>query len=150
MRQRWDLEVFDRNDQLVLGVEVKNKLNAPIEWASQYRRNLMTDKTLLNPLFFMFAFPDRFFLWKDVPASPEPVEPTYVVDANPIFHPYLRNTKYTADQIGNDGLEMIFSAWLGFLIVKKPEDLEPYEQWAIDSGLYEVIANGTLVDEALV
>jgi len=132
MSERWDLEVYNRNNQLVLGVEVKNRLNAPIEWASEFRRNMLSHGTLPNPPFFMMAFPDRFFLWKDAPAIPEPVEPSYIIDATSIFQQYIDEPEEKYAPISESSLEMKISLWLSILIHKKPEQLEPFEKWVLD------------------
>lgn len=150
MSVRWDLIVYDKNNQLALIVEVKNKINAPIEWASQFRRNILSHGILPNAPFFMMAFPDRFFLWKDAPAIPDPLEPNFTINATPIFKQNIENPNEKYAPVSESSLEMKISLWLSILIHKKTDQLEPYEKWVIDSGLYDAIAGGRLEEEALV
>lgn len=137
MSERWDLEFYNQENQLVLAVEVKSKLNASIEWASQLRMNLLSHGKLLNPQFFLMVFPDRFVLWKDSPISHEPIDPTFTSDASSIFKPYLDIPGVKNQSLDIFHLETIVSSWLNLLIIKKPDQFEPFEKWVIDYGLYE-------------
>lgn len=53
---------YDRDNQLVLLVEVKSKLGAPPEWAARLRRHLLAHGTCPNAQYFPMVFPDRFYL----------------------------------------------------------------------------------------
>jgi hypothetical protein len=152
MSTRWDLAVFNRDDQLVLVVEVKNKLNTSPEWAARLRRNILAHGIFPNAPYFLMVFPDRFYLWTNADTKYEDVEPTYTINARPILQPYFEQSGVTADQISGQSLELIVASWLGELIHsdKTPEELSESQQWLIDSGLYAAVAGGRLGHEVVV
>lgn len=48
MSMQWDLETYDRDNQLVLVVEVKSILDKPPGWAARLRRNILAHGTFPN------------------------------------------------------------------------------------------------------
>jgi hypothetical protein len=149
MSSKWDLTAYDRDNQLVLVVEVKSKLDAPPDWAARLRRNILAHGTFPNAPYFLMVFPDRFYLWKNVASNHEPAAPTYVIDARPIVQPYLEQSGITTDQVSGQSLELIVASWLGELIHKTPDELDSSQQWLIDSGLYSAVAGGSLDHKVL-
>ena len=144
MSMKWDLAAYSSDGQLVLVVEVKTKMGAPHEWAARLRHNILAHGTYPNAPFFLMAFPDRFYLWENVEASREPVEPTAEIDARPILQPYLDKSGIAAHAISEASLEFIVASWLNGVIHKTPDELDASEQWLVDSGLFNAIAGGTL------
>ena len=59
-----DLVAFGPDDEPVLLVEVNRMLNATPEWAARFRQNMIDHGRLAATKFFLFALPDRFFLWQ--------------------------------------------------------------------------------------
>lgn len=149
----WDLSVDNRNGQLTLVVEVKNKLNASPEWAARLRRNILAHGSLTFPMapYFLMVFPDRFYLWTDANVRLDQSEPTYTIDAQPILNRYLEQAGVKADQISGQSLELIVAFWLGEIIhsEKSPEDINKSQQWLIDSGLYAALAGGKFTHKAV-
>jgi hypothetical protein len=96
------------------------------------------------------AFPDKFYLWTGTEAQSDQGEPTYTIDAHPIFQPYLKHTGLTADKISGQSLELIVASWIGEIIhaEKPPENLENSQHWLTDSGLYAALVGGAIVYEA--
>ena len=150
MSTRWDLATYDRNNQLVLVVEVKSKLDAPPEWAARLRHNILAHGTFPNSPYFLMVFPDRFYLWKNTDSNHEPIEPTYVIDARPVLQPYFDQAGITADQVSGQSLELIVASWLNEIIHKTSDELDASQQWLIDSGLYDAVVGGSLDHEVLV
>jgi hypothetical protein len=150
MTDRWDLAAYDQNNQLILVVEVKSKLNVPPEWAARLRRNILAHGTFPNAAYFLMAFPDRFYLWKNTIATQEATEPTYVIDARPILQPYFERADTTAALISGQSLELIIASWLNELIHKAPDQLDASQQWLLESGLHDAIFGGSLSPEILV
>jgi hypothetical protein len=150
MSTRWELATYDRDNQLVLVVEVKSKLDAPPEWAARLRRNILAHGTFPNAPYFLMVFPDRFYLWKNIDSSHEPIEPTYVIDARPILQQYFDQSGITADQVSGQSLELIVASWLNEIIHKTPDEVDASQQWLIDSGLYNAVVGGRLDHEVLV
>ena len=150
MSTRWDLATYDRNNQLVLVVEVKSKLGAPPEWAARLRRNILAHGTFPNAPYFLMVFPDRFYLWTNTQLNQELIEPTYSIDALPVLQPYLNQSGITVDHVSGQSLELIVASWLNEIIHKTPDELDASQQWLIDSGLYAAVAGGSLDQEVLV
>ncbi|AFY60205.1 hypothetical protein [Synechococcus sp. PCC 6312] len=148
---RWDLSVNNRNGQRVLVVEVKRKINVSPEWAAKLRRNILSHGTFPNAQYFLMVFPDKFYLWSNAEADLEPREPTYTIDASPIFQPYFDRAGVTADQISEASLELIIASWLGEIIYSDqlPEKIDTTQHWLIESGLYAVSVGGRLEREAV-
>jgi hypothetical protein len=148
MMSRPDLVAYNRNDEVVLHVEVKRKINATREWAAKLRQNLLNDETLGNPQYFLIALPDRFYLWNNGEAASEP---NYSVDSRPILQRYVEQSGATPEQIGSSSFELLIGAWLGEVIhsAKSPEANEGSYRWLTESGLYEALVGGRLEYAAL-
>lgn len=152
MAERWDLVVYDRNDQLVLIGEVKNRLHASPEWAARLRRNIFAHGVFPNAPYFLMVFPDTLYLWTSTDPSDEAAMPSYTVDARPVLQPYFEQVAVPTDRIGSKSLEIIVASWLSELIHGElpPEELERSQAWLTESGLYAAVAKGRLEHEVLV
>ncbi|GET41531.1 hypothetical protein MiSe_63430 [Microseira wollei NIES-4236] len=149
---RWDLEVYNRDGKRVLVVQLKSKLNASVEWAVEFRRNILAHGIFPTAPYFLMVFPDRFYLWIDSDGGNDQSKPNYVIDARPIVGPYLEKAGIPADRnISVESLEIIFGTWLSRIIYseKLPDQTDESQQWLIDSGLYAAIAGGSLKYEAV-
>lgn len=146
----WDLASYDRANQLVLVVEVKSQLNTSPEWAARLRRNILAHSTFPNAPYFLMVFPDRFYLWKDTDLTDEPIAPTYVTDAGPVFQPYFAQSGIAAHQISGSSFELIVASWLNTIIHMTPDQLDAPQQWLIESGLYSAVFGGSLGQQVLV
>lgn len=149
MPTRWDLTAFNRDNQLVLVVEVKGKLGATKKWADQLRRNIFAHGTFPKAPYFLMAFPDRFYLWKNTKSQPGPLEAAYVIDARPILQPYFEQSGLTPDQVSGQSLELIVTSWLGEIMYKPANELTASQQWLVESGLHSAIAEGSIAGEAV-
>ncbi|MBR8837015.1 MAG: hypothetical protein DSM106950_24175 [Stigonema ocellatum SAG 48.90 = DSM 106950] len=147
----WDLAVYNKDGQLVLVVQVKGKLNASAQWASQLRSNILAHGIYPKAPYFLMVFPDKFYLWANVDAQLDISEPTYAVDARSILKPYLDKAGITPGQkISSQSLVLIVASWLSKILYNDlplGETDEP-EQWLVDSGLYAAIAGGSFGNEA--
>lgn len=152
MSVRWDIVVYDRDNHLVLVVEVKNKLNASAEWAAKLRHNIFAHSEFPNAPYFLMAFPDRFYLWTDQGTHPQNTAPSYTIDARPILQPYVEQSNLMLDQISGSSLDLIVASWLSRLMYSgtSPDELDPTQQWLVESGLYAAVANGRMGHEVLV
>lgn len=152
MSTRWDLAAYSRENQPVLVVEVKSKLDTTPEWAARLRRNILAHGIFPNAPYFLMVFPDRFYLWAHSLADLEAIAPAYVIDARPILQPYLEQAGITTEQVSEQSLELIVASWLNELIhtKKPPDEVDHTWQWLVDSGLYYTIAGGSLYYEVLV
>ncbi len=89
MSPRADLALYDRDGQLTVAVEVKNKLGTSAEWAAKLRRNLLAHGGFYGGSFFLLVTPDRVYLWKGAGAEPDLSPPPYEIDATPLFASYF-------------------------------------------------------------
>ena len=140
----WDLAVYNRDSQLTLVVEIKNKFNASPQWATQLRRNILAHGIFPTAPYFLMAFPDRFYLWTDAHVRLDESEPNYIIDARPILQPYLEKAGVSADRISRQSLELIIASWLGEIIhaQKLSPEMTTSWRWLIESGLYTAISGG--------
>lgn len=147
MSDDWDISIYKR--QQVLAAEVKAMLNAPVEWAAEFRRNIFSHGLYAPMPYFMFIFPDKIYMWTDPSTSDKITLPDYTIDAYPIFGRYYEGAGIDPSQIGRSSLEFIVSIWLGRIInfSNSPDDLDEHHQWMIESGLYNAISGGYLLTE---
>jgi hypothetical protein len=149
MNTRWDLAVYNHDEQLVLVVEIKNILSAGPVWAGQLRRNILAHGVYPNAPYFLMAFRDQFYLWTQSNKNINQTMPDYVIDARPILQPYLAQAGVALDQISGQSLELVIVSWLGEMINANttPDQLAESERWLVDSGLLSAIAGGRFEHE---
>ena len=152
MDTRLDLAAYNRNDELVLIIEVKTKLGTSSKWAAQLRRNIFAHGILPPVKFFLLAFPDRFYLWENNHNDLSEIEPDYIVDAQPILAPYFKQAKVRPDQISGESFELVVASWLSELVHsdKLSEKNDPAGNWLIESGLHKALTGGRLAYEVAV
>lgn len=141
---RSDLSVYDKNNQLVLAVEVTRRRGVPTDWAAQYRRNLFAHGTYPHTQYFLLAMPDKFFLWHGGNNSFAKTKPDYIIDAQYLLKSYLTETNLKLEEISEQSLALIVSIWLSDLI-HATFDVPPNEDaknLLIDSGLASAVKNG--------
>jgi len=144
-----DFVVYDRNGQIVLIAQVKRKTGVSAEWASKWRRNMLSHGVLPDAKYFLIALMDRFYLWKDAGNAPEPVAPTFEIDAGPVVKPYLDESGISAENISPQSFELIIATWLNSVLhIKIPMNEEnEIRKWITDSGLSEAVSGGYLKHE---
>lgn len=148
----WGLAGYDCEGQLILVVEIKSKLHTLPEWVAKFRRNILAHGLFPKVPYFLMVFPDRIYLWAGKEARLDESEPTYAIDARPIFQPYFEKAGIKSEpKISDESLELIFSSWLTNIIYSKelPNGADESQRWLIDSGLYAAIAGGSLHHEAV-
>lgn len=145
-----DIVAFDRNGQLALIVEVKNKPGTSREWAASMRRNMYAHGLLPRAPFFLLALPDQFYLWENVGMSNEALEPTLQIDPTPFLGPYYERGGVSPKDVTGKSFELIIAAWLNqILSTESREDLQVRnQQWVVSSGLFDSLAGGRLELEA--
>jgi hypothetical protein len=144
MSTEWDLIAYNRDSQIVLVVEVKSKLGSTSKWVAQLRRNLLAHGNFPNAPYFLMAFPDYFYLWKNIKSAHELIEPTYTIDAHPILQPYFEQSSIESEQVSGESLELIITSWLSKIMHQDSKELDLSQQWLIDSGLYGALVGGSL------
>ena len=147
MPDKWDIASYDRDNKLVLAVEVKSKRNASPEWAAQLRRNILAHGTFPNAPYFLIAYPDRFYLWKNTPSNLESTPPTYSVDPGEIFKSYLKKSDIKIEELGAESLKLIVGSWLHIIMHTPAEQLDISQHWLIDTDLHAAVLGGHLNHE---
>lgn len=109
----WDISIYNSYNQLVLAAEVKAGLNAPLEWAAEFRRNIFSHGLYAPMPYFMFIFPDKIYMWKDPSTSDKITLPDYTIDAYPLFANYYERAGIDPSQVERSSLEFIASTLVG-------------------------------------
>ena len=148
----WDLLVCDRNSQPTLIVEIKSKIGTSSEWVSNWRRNILVHGILPSTPYLLFAFPDKFYLWKDSGMANYMNEnkPDYIIDSSSILKPYFQEIDVQNNHIRESSLEIIITSWLNDIMYSEidVEELRKTQGWLVDSGLYHSLLGGKIVLEA--
>lgn len=142
----WDLLVNNYQGELVLGVEVKSKINTSSYMRVKFRHNILMDSSIQKIPFFLMAFPDRFYLCTNPEIYSSQIERIYVIDALSVLKPYFERAGIIPEKIREDSFELLVASWLSDLInsEKLPEEFNESQRWLIDSGLYVAISGGNL------
>ena len=147
----WDLLVSDRYGQPTLTVEVKSKIGTSPDWVAKLRRNILAHGILPPTPYFLIAFPDKFYLWKNNSKVNliDEREPDYIIDASSIIQPYFKEIGIQENQIRDSSLEMIIVSWLNEIMYSEEaiEKLKESQSWLIHSGLYLALIGGQVNHE---
>lgn len=156
MMQYWDISVQNKNDQLILIVEVKanRKLHLnSFQWASKSYYNFYHHQIIPPSPYFLFAFLDYFYLWDNkhlnIDENNQIIIPNYRADAKVILNPYFERINVKSETINEYGLEIIVSSWLTDIMTENINinKTEEYQDILINSGLYDSILGGYLKGE---
>ena len=142
----WDLLVNNYQAELILGVEVKSKINTSSSRGVQCRHNILMDSYVQKIPFFLMAFPDRFYLCTNPAIYSSQIERIYVIDTLSVLKPYFEGAGIIPEKIREDSFELLVASWLSDIInsEKLPEEFDESQRWLIDSGLYTAISGGHL------
>ena len=149
MESHADITVTSRDGQLVLMVEVKTRLNTSPAWVAQFRKNIFSHGDMPIARYFLFAFPDRLYLWTHNSIERDKFEPDFIIDAAPLLGPYFERAGVLPEKIRGTSFELLLWWWLADLV---EDNWEPDEKnaWLKESGLAEAIKNGRVMHEVLV
>lgn len=149
MTLRSDIVVFSETGRPVLAAEVKTKLNASIDWAIRFRRNMLLHGHLPETEFFLIATPDQFFVWKNADRDLLSSIPTQVLDSRSMLTSYFEQTNVAPENISGSSFELIINSWLAELMyVEASEEQANYvPQEIVDLGLREAIRGGHVGQE---
>jgi len=148
MRQIADITAYSPDGKLALIVEVKKKAGTSVRWAAMMRRNLAAHGQFSEAPFFLLAVLDRFYFWKDKTSSLEPLEPDFVLEAEPILRPYIEKTGFEANGLAESSLELIIASWLSEIVQENGHDcFAPDSNWLWNSGFLDAIRGGKVERE---
>ena len=147
---RADLAVLNRVGELILLVEIKNRLGTTKAWATAYRRNLIGDGFLPNVPFFLIATPDHFYVWKDAPLTAELREPDYDLNPSAFLTSLPAEIRSLPIFARTHWFEYTVKAWLADLLnATGAGNGSARQQWLIESGLQSALQGGTVAFETL-
>ena len=144
-----DLTLYDRDGRLIAVAEVKNKQGTSCEWAAKLRRNILAHGGRYNADFFLLVTPDRLYIWKNAGTAPTLIQPTYELDARPIFAPYFERVGVKPGDISGHAFELVVAAWLGDLVrsEKQREALTDGQRLLAESGFLTAARDGRIAYE---
>jgi hypothetical protein len=145
MNARPDFVIRTQDDQILLIVEAKKRINASAEWAAQMRHNLIAHGALPPAPYFLLALPDKFFLWKQQPAS-QMILPDYEFDAEEALRPYLESLKSPLSELSETSFESIVRLWLEDLV---RDEVLDQPQWLHASGLEGRLRDAVVTSQAV-
>ncbi len=144
-----DLIAYDKDGQLAVIIEIKNRIGTSKEWATRMRRNIYAHGSWPKTPYFLLALPDRFYLWRNAGNAPERIEPDYEVDSGRLLGPYYEKSGLSPTDLSHDGFELLVTSWLNQVMQDGASSLvQQNRDWLVDSGLFESIKKGHLVSEA--
>jgi hypothetical protein len=146
-----DFAVYDRDGQLVLTVEVKNRLKTTRKWAAEMRYDLLASGEYPIAPYFLLAVPDRFYLWRQTAHTVTARMPDFVADAEPLLRQYYEPSDYRIGQLSAGTFELIVGFWLGSLVYfgPRPDELPRHAEWLTSSGLLKAVQGGRIAAEML-
>jgi hypothetical protein len=118
MPKHADLVAYDRAGDLKVVVEVKNKPEAPAEWARDLRRNLLVHGWVPRADYFVVAAPEHLYVWKQ-PAGDRDA-PTIALDARELWTSYLGELHRDWPP-SSEAFELIVASWLADLTREAPQ-----------------------------
>lgn len=151
IKSRADVAVYSPDQRLQLVVEVKKGPQTEKSlrnWAAQIHRNLVTHAGIPNaPYFLLVILPGKLYLWKDSDPFNLNKAPDCVIDAEEVLKPYFDQLPVSLEEAREYQLASLIASWLKDLVNSKPLT-DPALTWLVDSGLFEVISNGSVVMQA--
>jgi len=127
---------FDKDGQLALIAEVKNKRGTSSNWAAKMRRNMLAHGLMPNAPYFLLALPDAFYLWDSSGRSLQFAEPVQKVDPHSFLRTYYQKTGISPTDPTEESFEFIVTSWLNQVLrAKSPQELSNGNQdWLVTSG----------------
>ena len=149
---RADVAVYSADKRLMLVVEVKSRSKANKnlrEWATLIHRNLIAHAGIPSAPYFLVAIlPGSLYLWKHSDSFNIDRGPDYEVDAQGVLGPYFKQLlSLGVEDASGYHLESLMTSWLKDVVNGAHLD-DPSLGWLQDSGLYQAIANGSVVMQA--
>jgi hypothetical protein len=143
---RPDITIFDAEGKIKLIVEVKKipltEASAQLRRATEIRRNLLAHSAIRNTPFFLIAFPDNFYLWKEETPDRDNKSADYHFNAKNTIKSYADKHHIFPEEMSPQELELLVSDWLKDLV--NSQSSEDTLEWATTSGLYDAIKDGSV------
>ncbi len=143
--RRADVAVYDDTGKLQVVVEAKyRRYNDTSTGAVEIRQNLLAHAGLQPAPFFMVAFPDHFYVWKQHVPEHDDRPADYDIDAREIVRKYSHQHEKNV-QMNHREFEKLIYYWMNDMTHPKDESEVP--EWMKSSGIYQRIKNGLAAQE---
>ena len=141
-----DLVLYDRLGRLVAAAEIKNMRGTSGDWAAKLRRNILAHGEFPPVDFYLIVTPDRLYLWKGAGEQPDLIQPTYEIDAQPIFKSYLERVGVATGDLSGAAFELLVESWLSDLMRfdKQAQKLASDARLLVESGLLDAVKDGRI------
>jgi len=146
---RPDITIFDAEGKIQLIAEVKkislSATSAQLRRATEIRRNLLAHSAIRNTPFFLIAFPDNFYLWKEETPDRDNKSADYHFKAKNTIKNYAKKHHISPQKMSPQEFELLVYDWLKDLV--NSQSSEDSLKWATRSGLYDAIKDGSVAME---
>jgi len=159
MKRHFDVAVFNRHNDLVLVVEIKNKIGTSKSWAVNMYDKLLKYSSIPEVPYFMMMLPDKVYLWKS-----DKGQLVHIFDTYNILKPYADLSDLKLSDVNTDNsddfvhkkrevlqkhynLQEICANWLESVAENGLKHTEPE---IAQTGLSESIRGGRVQIEAIV
>jgi hypothetical protein len=139
-----DFVAYDRHGQVVLLGEAKSSRGTSEKWAAQFRRNLLSHRTLPYAPFFLIATPEHLYFWRQDRSAVADEMPNLTIDAKRELKSYFEKWKQSPETIGEQRLEFFVWSWLTDLAQSGHERAKQDAsiRWLSESGLLDALEKG--------
>jgi hypothetical protein len=145
MNPQVDMMIYSRRGEPVLAVEIKGLIHKDENWATRYRQGLIEHDAIPAARYFLFALPDKFYLWDN--NAPSSAPPSYTADALSLLARDYERANVDANTLHGTAFELLLLSWFHRLTQADalPDDLKSNSAWLLDSGLFDAINRGRIV-----
>jgi len=155
MKRIADIAGYDKDNNLILIVEVKTRERMTSQWASELLRNIWAHENMPKTKFFLLALPDKLYLWKDLSkdlSNAEYEKPIFELDSKPLLKDYYNNLHVKPEKLSHESLELIILTWLNELINSRKDMSKAKKELRrlFESNLIDSLKNGHLEAEAYI
>lgn len=150
LRRSADVAVFDHAGNLQVVIEVKRTRPGEdtVIRAIQIRRNLLAHAGLPQTPFFLIAFPDHFYVWRNTIPDTYDRPPDYQVDAQAMLETYAKSHTINTEKLSEEEFAHFIADWLTDL--QREKDESQISEWIKTSGLYQAIKDGSVAQEVTI
>ena len=141
-------DILVHSDDFKLIVRVKGGGESSADLAAQYRYNLIEHELIPKTEYFMLAYSDYLYLWKEKNIL-ETVPPDYIVRTFNVLKKYLTTSDTEPKLVIKQSLRMALSYWLStvaFSAERPPVGSDAYKL-LVESGLLDTIAQREVISE---
>ncbi len=140
-----DILIKNHNDETVVAVEVKNRLNLTPEIATTLRRNLIVHGYVPQTLYFLLLSQDVGYLWKNAMLDDPQAPPDYQFSLDNVLSRYLKSE--SPRRLYESELELVVAQWLIGLTLEQGDPIEEPEITLRSAGLDQAIRGGSVLLE---